>query len=292
VCWRGICDDALININVALQIAMSAEYSSGCAPFYDLFSDAPGAPDAGGQFVLRQISPGERVLDVGAGNGSLALALADAGHDVCAFEPDAEMRAVMLARIGMRTERDARVTICHTEDEVARVGQLFSRVICLYVLHLLPDPPNRERLLRNMVQWLASGGTITLVFPAPSTKRKARPLATIAERWIGAVRYEHLSAMSEISPDVWKTDWVFRRTNAGAVLDEISQSFLWKPIVHEEIEAWLGASSLRIEACASGFSGEVFVSGESGLCVLNAVKSYSEPTHANNTCGAVLNKKE
>lgn len=49
---------------------------------------------------------GKRVVDVGAGTGKLSAALAGAGHDVIAVEPDAQMRATLAEHVAGIDARD------------------------------------------------------------------------------------------------------------------------------------------------------------------------------------------
>lgn len=66
--------------------AYDASFAALCAGMNDEIVDAVDVVGA------------RRVLDVGAGTGSLASALADAGQDVTAAEPDVSMRAVAESR--------------------------------------------------------------------------------------------------------------------------------------------------------------------------------------------------
>ncbi len=121
------------------------------------------------EMVTRQLSrhlpaAPARVLDVGAGQGTQALRLAAAGHEVIAVEPDHDMRAVFTAnaaRLGP-TER-ARVSLLASDlatlSTEARAAT-HDVVLCHGVLMYLPESgPAVAELARRV----APGGLLSIV---------------------------------------------------------------------------------------------------------------------------------
>jgi SAM-dependent methyltransferase len=82
------------------------------APVYDAF-DGPRDDLPAYLAIARELNAG-RVLDVGCGTGSLAVALARAGHAVLAVDPAAASLAVARAK-----DSDARVTWIHGDAAAA-----------------------------------------------------------------------------------------------------------------------------------------------------------------------------
>jgi len=103
--------------------------------------------------------PGETILDVGSGTGSLAI-LITAGEPRCSYrgiDPDAA--AVAIAR-GKAARAGSRATF-----ELGSVGRPASdfervdKVVCSLVLHQVPLTEKRC-LLRSMFEWLKPGGQL------------------------------------------------------------------------------------------------------------------------------------
>lgn len=82
------------------------------AGYYDLFAAAQGTtvlPSL--KFFAALVQPDQQVLDVGAGTGRIALAVAaKAGHVYC-LEPSRAMRAVLLSKLAQRPSLRARLTV-------------------------------------------------------------------------------------------------------------------------------------------------------------------------------------
>lgn len=113
-----------------------------------------------------------QVLDVGAGTGRDAAALAALGHTVLAVEPTAEMRAH-----GQRLHRSAAIT--WIDDALPDLEKLpagdgpFDLVMLTAVwMHL--DADQRRRGMRRIVGLLRSGGLLALSLrhgPVPAGRR-------------------------------------------------------------------------------------------------------------------------
>jgi SAM-dependent methyltransferase len=104
------------------------------------------------------IAPGDRVLDLAAGTGKLTRALLGAGLDVIAVEPQAELREILAASVGIERVLDglaeeiplpnasvAAVTVAdafHWFDQVAALREIKRVLIAgggLAALRILPD---------------------------------------------------------------------------------------------------------------------------------------------------------
>ena len=106
--------------------------------------------------------PGEpcRVLDVGAGSGRDAAALAERGHTVVAVEPTAEMR-----NEGQRIHAGCNVT--WIDDGLPELAVIRGRaeqfdLIMLTAVWMHLDTAERTRAMGNLVDLLAPGGRIIM----------------------------------------------------------------------------------------------------------------------------------
>lgn len=120
---------------------------------------------------IGELYPGERVLDVGAGTGALAVALAAHGFPVTALDISEEM----LSQIP-RKRRIQRV-----------VGDIFSpglgiaseenRFPVMASRWVLPHFPNWPTILENMSGLLRADGSMFIDFPNPDHYRLAKSLS-------------------------------------------------------------------------------------------------------------------
>jgi len=105
-----------------------------------------------------------RVLDVGMGQGTQALRLARAGHQVTGLEQDAKMLAV--AREALAAEPEgirSRVRLIEGDGRETGVHFLpgsFDVVLCHGVLMYVQDP---DALLAGLARMLAPGGLLSLL---------------------------------------------------------------------------------------------------------------------------------
>lgn len=120
---------------------------------------------------LMPTAPG-RVLDIGAGTGRDAAALAARGHRVTAVEPTAELRAH-----GRRLHADAAIDWIDDGlpelDRVHGLGVRFDLVLLTAVwMHL--DAAQRTRAMARVAPLLAPGGLLTMLLrhgPVPAGRR-------------------------------------------------------------------------------------------------------------------------
>ncbi len=113
---------------------------------------------------LRQLSAGSaRILDVGCGQGTQALHLARAGHDVTGLDPSQELLARFADDLAREPAAVAeRVQLLHGPGERAAelVTGNFGLVMCHGVLMYLDDP---APMLRALAQVSAPDGAISLL---------------------------------------------------------------------------------------------------------------------------------
>lgn len=136
------------------------------ATFAELFADSRTLSDPALTSILPYIPAGARVLDVGCGNGRLALLLDQERSGVAYTGIDAVPELIEVARaqagqLNISTE-------FHTLD-VSRSGwsdlfrsELFEYIVALAVLHHIPSFKLRVRVLREMAGLLAPRGRILL----------------------------------------------------------------------------------------------------------------------------------
>lgn len=86
--------------------------------------------------LRRRISPGWRVLDIGAGSGALALPLRSLGCEVTALEPSRGMRALLRRSMGPRRRCDLRIDGRSWEEVPVCQANGFELILACNSLHL------------------------------------------------------------------------------------------------------------------------------------------------------------
>lgn len=238
-------------------------YSQGIAPYYDLFSGSVDPSSRIAEFLSRHVEPSASLLDIGAGTGSLAMAMAGRGFHVTALEPDPEMFAVLLTRLAGRLDLDGRVTpIPHGAG--FKTGMPHDAASCLSVLHLL-TPSEQEKVVAYAAAEVRRGGKIILGIPTASSARSERAWSMNSSRRLARLRIEHHSSMEKGASDQWKTHWRFVTYLDDVKAHEVSRTFEWAPLSQERTDALLAAHGLTAVADFSGYDGEPYVAGQSSL---------------------------
>ncbi len=99
---------------------------------------------------------GGPVLDLGAGTGRVALALARAGHEVVALDLEAAFLAALRARAG-----DLPVTTVQADAREYDLGRRFPLILApMQTVQLLGGPEGRGRFLATAAAHLAPGGPL------------------------------------------------------------------------------------------------------------------------------------
>ena len=236
-------------------------YSEGVAPYYDLFGPPNKPPDEAAEFLIPLLQPDAAALDVGAGTGTTAFALAQRGAFVTALEPDAEMYAVMLARLATRFDIADRVTPIPQAAGFPLEG-LFDVCTSLAVLHLLDDQ-RQDIVARYVAAMLRPGGKAVLEIPVVSSQRAQRPWSLTATRSLGRLHIEHHTQMERTDNGEWITRWKFMSYLDQTVVNEVNRAFRWRPLTHERSEVLLESAGLSVVEEFGGYDRGAYVPLES-----------------------------
>jgi len=131
-------------------------------PFYDRVIAAMTRETVWRPLLVRHLDakPGEAILDVGAGTGSLAIAItaAEPGCSYCGIDPDGEAVAIA-RRKAANAGSGASFRLGSLQPQPGPEQQHVDKVVCSLVLHQVPMGEKR-RLLGAMFEWLRPGGRL------------------------------------------------------------------------------------------------------------------------------------
>jgi len=235
-------------------------YSQGIARFADLVAAPSAEPDQIG-FLAPLCPAGSSVLDIGAGVGRTAFALAERGVRVVALEPDAEMHSVLLTRLALRPELHERITPVPKSAGFA-LDRSFDVVCCFAVVHLL-QAHERTDLVAYAWQHVEAGGKLVLEIPVASGARVAKSAELVAARKLGELTVEFHSATAPAERGWWYTHWLFRSTLRGETIDEVRRSFHWYPMPHDETVDLLERLGIVPDEEYAGYDRAAYAPGES-----------------------------
>jgi SAM-dependent methyltransferase len=236
-------------------------YSEGVAPYYDLFVGPADPPDGAAAFLSHFVERGGSVLDIGAGTGSTAIALAERGVHVTALEPDAEMHAVLLSRLARRFDIDARITPI-PQGAGFPTGVQHDVVASFSLLHLLA-PRDQDAVVAYARTQVKPQGKVVLEMPVVSTARVERPWSLQSTRSLGRARVEHHSAMNKAADGQWQTHWKFATFLDEVRVAETTRTFDWAPLTHGRAEELLSQNGLIALEDFAGCDRSPYVPGES-----------------------------
>lgn len=141
------------------SIAYYDEFATRLAPTYDSISFEQANAGIGPYLPTAPA----RVLDVGAGSGRDARALAAMGHDVMAVEPSGAFRSIAAAADAGVAWIDDRLP---NLPGVTSLGTRFDFILCSAVLMLIP-PVQLGRTFETLSRLLANSGRLAVTLRAP-----------------------------------------------------------------------------------------------------------------------------
>ena len=106
----------------------------------------------------------KRILELGAGGGQVAAAMADLGHDVIAVEqvPMLCAHAQTLAQ----EPREGRLTVMQVDFYEVKLDGQFD-VVCYYDGFGIGEDADQRRLLKRIASWLAPDGSAMIEIGTP-----------------------------------------------------------------------------------------------------------------------------
>jgi SAM-dependent methyltransferase len=190
--------------------------------------------DLPGWHQLAQSHPGP-VLDIGAGTGRVALALARAGHRVIALERDGVLAAELRSRAGALAVEVLCADACDFSLEVP----VALAIVPMQTVHLLAD---RDGFLRCARRALTAGGLLAVALLGDGVEPFELELEPDTVE-LGAVRYESTPTALRRESGVVLLERRRSRIAAGARRQELDRIRL-----HE-----LDVATLTKEAHNAGF---------------------------------------
>ncbi len=222
-------------MDTALQLRVQRYGWDRAAAHYDPGWRQALAPASETLLTQAALRPGERVLDVACGTGTLTLAALRAGCEVVASDLSQQMLAAAAQRVaeaGLVPPRWLRADAQALDQELGEGG--FDVLLCGLGLMYMPDP---ERALAAMARCLRPGGRLLV-----SVWGERRDCA-----WAEVFPIVDRRVRSEVCP-------LFFRLGTGTALTQALRRTGFAAVCSRRVDAWLRYAGAR-SACDAVLAG-------------------------------------
>jgi SAM-dependent methyltransferase len=188
-------------------------------PFYDLFHEDGHVPKIRKNLPPLLSGVQRSILEIGAGTGLITTSLADwTPAEIFALEPSAEMRGILLSRLGARPELLDRVTVLPCDALSVRLDEPVQAVVMINVMYAL-EPDYRKQLWPALAASLEADGLLVFTWrdgalPAP------RPLQELVSRKVGRHTYSAWSEILDSGEEVMHARYLHRITEGDKLISE------------------------------------------------------------------------
>jgi SAM-dependent methyltransferase len=138
--------------------------------------------------VLRNIAPGESVIDIACGNGTLAFEIAGIAKDVTAIDLDDEMIAYAISKKTRLNKPNISFTAANASDLSSFPAKKFATAVTTMAIHQF-DPYLAQKVLSEMKR--VAHRVIIADYNIPLPKNLAGLLASGIERLAGGDHYRN-----------------------------------------------------------------------------------------------------
>jgi SAM-dependent methyltransferase len=234
------------------------------AHLYDLFDQKPNI-----EFFYHYASQAKETLDIGAGTGRIAIALAERGVRVCCIEPSPAMRREFEDKLAQKPHLAGNIQIIAADARSFDVDATFPMVYLSGTFDHFLDCEERLSSLINIGRHLAPGGT--LVFDVFLGLMKDAPLSPAGRAWVGEREVRRFVG-GKILPGARKeVVLAFEVYQDGEMIERIEERGLVGVTGREDVHRVLEAAGFEVQREWGDYDFRPYQEGDA-LLVVEAVK--------------------
>jgi SAM-dependent methyltransferase len=230
--------------------------------YYDLLAALQGddaLPSV--SFFAGFARPGGSVLDVGAGTGRIALAMAAIGANVYCLEPSHSMRTALMSKLAERSDLWPRVTVLDARAPEFNLGRKFDYAFLAGVMQFIRTD-ERPLLFETLARHLHRGGTLALDMVGEDERDWSDVL--VGELLIGDCRYQVYCSGEAIGPERTSVRFRYRTSFLDSVIAEQVETREREMHRRADVAADLEAAGFAIIGAAGHQAGPTGQSDQDG----------------------------
>ena len=228
------------------------------AGIYDLFADRPSL-----DFYCRFAAGFEEVLDIGAGTGRIAVALARAGKRVIAVEPSPAMAGQFRAKLDREPDLKSLITLIESDAASFDAGKTVPAAFMAGSFDHLPNDEERLKGLSNIARHLEPGGR--LVFEVWVGLMKDDPGSWAGEHAVGDTVYKRHVGRKVMPDGTVEIELVYDVFRGKKLIERIEQHSSVGISDRDRVRSLLARSGFQVTGESGDYEGTPYREGDSIL---------------------------
>ncbi len=238
------------------------------AHWYDLLWDRSDSVQPELALLEPLAQDAHHVLEVGAGTGRLALALAEGGVKVTCIEPSDAMRTVFLAKLAQRPHLFPRITLMPGSTAPTDLIESVGLAYMAGVIHHLLTTEELDALLAEVQRVLLPDGRLVIDSVAARPATSPLPQTVAGTVRIGAFEYRTTMWQELLAPPIHRWTFCYEIVREKTVIERNEEVSIGREWLREELERALERRGFAVESVHGGYEGQPVVEETSSLVVV------------------------
>jgi len=244
-------------------------YDSGyekCAHLYDLFDKKENI-----EFFLHYGLEAGEILDIGAGTGRIATALAEKGIKVFCIEPSPAMRREFLKKLSQQPELSENIILIEGDASAFDLGRTFTSAFLSGSFDHFFDDKERISSLLNINRHLKPKAK--LIFDVFLGLMKDSALSPAGIEKMDNREYRRFVGKKLLSDDKQETHLVFEIYESGKLIKQIEERSLVGIIDRKKVHRLLSETGFEVKQEFNNYDLTKYQEGDS-LLIVEAAKRH------------------